>query len=158
MPALVQQADLLICGMDDFEKILHLDTGRIDKSDALDRSKKLAELAMAAYPQLSSVAITLRESVSASHNNWRACLSTRRGFYVSHQYSIEPIVDRVGGGDSFCGGLIFGLNHYEDEKEALEFAAAAGCLKLTIPGDFNRVSVSEVEHLMKSTGDVRVQR
>lgn len=105
----------------------------------------------------SKVAITLRESLSASDNNWAAMLYDGTEFYFSKKYAVH-IVDRVGGGDSFGGGLIYGLNTYWDEKTALEFAVAASCLKHTIGGDFNRVSVAEVESLMKGSGSGRVQR
>ena len=102
--------------------------------------------------------ITLRESKSANHNDWSACLYNGRDFFLSRKYRITDIVDRVGGGDSFGAGLIYGLNTYGDEKTALEFAVAASCLKHTIGGDFNRVSVAEVESLMKGSGSGRVQR
>ena len=104
------------------------------------------------------IAITLRESNSADWNGWAACLNDREQFYVSRKYEIRDIVDRVGGGDSFAGGLLYGLNAYEDRQQALEFAVAASCLKHSIGGDFNRVSVSEVEKLMGGDGTGRVQR
>ena len=104
------------------------------------------------------MAITLRESKSANHNFWRACLYNGQDFFLSRRYSITDIVDRVGGGDSFGGGLIYGLNTYPDEQTALEYAVAASCLKHTIIGDYNRVSVAEVESLMKGSGTGRVQR
>ncbi|MEG2719574.1 MAG: PfkB family carbohydrate kinase, partial [Clostridia bacterium] len=103
-------------------------------------------------------AITLRESKSANHNDWSACLYNGKEFFLSRKYKITDIVDRVGGGDSFGGGLIYGLNHYADEQSALEFAVAASCLKHTISGDYNRVSAAEVEGLMKGSGSGRVQR
>ena len=87
-----------------------------------------------------------------------AGLHDRENFYVSKRYDIRDIVDRVGGGDSFAGGLIYGLNNYEDKREALEFAVAASCLKHSISGDFNRVSVSDVEKLAGGDGTGRVQR
>ena len=89
---------------------------------------------------------------------WAACLNDGKNFYVSKKYEIRDIVDRVGGGDSFAGGLIYGLNHYEDKQSALEFAVAASCLKHSIPGDFNRVTVSDVTKLMGGDGTGRVQR
>ena len=111
------------------------------------------------FPNLKIQAITLRESVSASHNDWSACLNNRESFHVSNKYSITHIVDRVGGGDSFSGGLIFGLNTYlNDHQQALEFAVAASCLKHSVPGDYNRFSTSEVEALIKGGGSGRVQR
>jgi 2-dehydro-3-deoxygluconokinase len=104
------------------------------------------------------IAITLRESHSADWNGWAACLNDRENFYVSKHYEIRDIVDRVGGGDSFAGGLIHGLNAYGDPKKALEFAVAASCLKHSISGDFNRVTKDEVEKLMQGDGSGRVQR
>ena len=77
---------------------------------------------------------------------------------LSKKYEIRDIIDRVGGGDSFAGGLIYGLNNYEDKQSALEFAVAASCLKHSIPGDFNRVTVSDVTKLMGGDGTGRVQR
>ena len=104
------------------------------------------------------IAITLRESHSADWNGWAACLNDGERFYVSKMYEMRDIVDRVGGGDSFAGGLIYGLNTYTDKQQALEFAVAASCLKHSIPGDFNRVTVDEVEKLAKGDGSGRVQR
>jgi len=104
------------------------------------------------------IAITLRESHSADWNGWAACLNDGKDFYVSKKYEIRDIVDRVGGGDSFAGGLLYGLNHYEDKQSALEFAVAASCLKHSVIGDFNRVNVSDVTKLMGGDGTGRVQR
>ncbi|MDQ2949997.1 MAG: PfkB family carbohydrate kinase, partial [Acidobacteriota bacterium] len=100
----------------------------------------------------------LRESRSASHNGWSACLHDRTEFLVSRHYEITHIVDRVGGGDSFAGGLIFGLLNLPTHVEALEFAVAASCLKHSIPGDFYRFTRDEVEQLLKGGGSGRVQR
>jgi 2-dehydro-3-deoxygluconokinase len=110
------------------------------------------------YPNLQAVAITLRESKSASHNGWSACLNNRKEFLTSRHYDITHIVDRVGSGDSFAAGLIFGFQRLPTHREALEFAAAAGCLKHSIPGDFSRYTREEVEALLKSGGSGRVQR
>ena len=104
------------------------------------------------------VVSTLRESYSASHNGWKALLYDGKTFYESKHYDINPIIDRVGGGDSFSAGLIHGLLSYEDQAKALEFAVAASALKHTIPGDFNLVSTSEVESLAKGNANGRVQR
>ena len=104
------------------------------------------------------VATTLRESFSASHNGWKALIYDGKEFYESKRYDIQPIVDRVGGGDSFSGGLIHGLLTKATQGEALEFAVAASALKHTIPGDVNLVSVDEVEALAKGDGSGRVQR
>lgn len=162
MTELVRYVDTVIANEEDFQKSLGLsaesssavEEGQID----VELYKKIASTAMEKYPNIKRVAITLRESRSANHNDWSACLYNGRDFFLSRKYSITDIVDRVGGGDSFGGGLIYGLNTYDDEKTALEFAVAASCLKHTIPGDYNRVSVSEVESLMKGSGTGRVQR
>lgn len=104
------------------------------------------------------VASTLRESYSASHNGWKAMIYDGKEFYESKRYDINPIVDRVGGGDSFSGGLIYGLLTQKSQGEALEFAVAASALKQTINGDFNLVTVSEVEALAAGAANGRVQR
>ncbi len=104
------------------------------------------------------VVSTLRESHSASHNGWKAIIYNGDEFYESRHYDILPIVDRVGGGDSFAGGLIHGLLTKQTQGEALEFAVAASALKHTIPGDYNLVSTAEVEALAGGDGSGRVQR
>ena len=101
---------------------------------------------------------TLRESFTASNNGWRAMIYNGDSFYVSHRYEIHPIVDRVGGGDSFSAGIIHGLANGMPQHRALEFAVAASALKHTIPGDVNLVSLSEVESLMNGNGNGRVER
>ena len=120
---------------------------------------KIAQAGVArTFQNMKMIAITLRESHSADWNGWAACLNDGKDFYVSKKYEIRDIVDRVGGGDSFAGGLLYGLNHYEDKQSALEFAVAASCLKHSVIGDFNRVNVSDVTKLMGGDGTGRVQR
>ncbi len=104
------------------------------------------------------VVSTLRESYSATRNGWKALIYNGKDFYESKHYDINPIIDRVGGGDSFAGGLIYGLLTYQDQAKALEFAVAASALKHTIPGDFNLVGVKEVESLAGGNANGRVQR
>ena len=104
------------------------------------------------------VVSTLRESLSATRNGWKALIYNGEEFYQSKHYDINPIIDRVGGGDSFSGGLIHGLLTKPNQAEALEFAVAASALKHTIPGDFNLVSVDEVESLAGGNANGRVQR
>jgi 2-dehydro-3-deoxygluconokinase len=123
-----------------------------------ERCRRIAESVFDAFPNLEKQVITLRESHSADHNGWSAVLYNGRELLSSRHYEITDIVDRVGGGDSFAAGLIYGLTIYGDDQRALEFATAASCLKHSIPGDFNRVSVSEVESLMKGEASGRVQR
>ena len=101
---------------------------------------------------------TLRESFSATFNGWKALIYDGKEFYQSKRYEINPIIDRVGGGDSFSGGLIHGLLTKSTQGEALEFAVAASALKHTINGDFNLVSVDEVESLAGGNASGRVQR
>ena len=113
---------------------------------------------MARFPRAKKVVITLRGSINADHNTWGGVLFDGETLYRSPRYDITDIVDRVGGGDSFMGGLIYGLLTYDDDQRALNFAAAASALKHTIYGDFNMVSVAEVENLMKGDGSGRVAR
>ena len=111
-----------------------------------------------AFPNLKYQAMTLRESHSASHNGWSACLSNGRKFFASTKYDLTHIVDRVGGGDSFAAGLIYGLATGMGDQEALNFAVAASALKHTIPGDLNLVTIAEVQYLMSGDTTGRVQR
>jgi len=161
MMELAGYVDTLIANEEDFEKSLGIvsedhdvEKGQVDPQAYLP----VARTAMERFSNVKRVAVTLRQSQSADRNLWQACLYDGRDFLVSRQYEITDIVDRVGGGDSFCGGLIYGLNAYNKPQDALEFAVAASCLKHTINGDFNRVSVAEVESLMKGSGSGRVQR
>ena len=144
----------------DVQKSLEITTDVVVESGELDRAKykALGDKVLAAYPNMKMIAITLRESKSADWNGWAACLNDREHFYESKRYEIRDIVDRVGGGDSFGGGLLYGLTHYDNHQQALEFAVAASCLKHSIHGDFNRVTVDEVEKLMGGDGSGRVQR
>ena len=162
MTELVKYVDTVIANEEDFQKALLLKADSVSSVEAgelnVDQYKAIASLAMEKYPNIQRVAITLRESKSANHNDWSACLYNGKDFFLSRKYQITDIVDRVGGGDSFGAGLIYGINTYGDEKTALEFAVAASCLKHTISGDYNRVSASEVESLMKGSGTGRVQR
>jgi 2-dehydro-3-deoxygluconokinase len=114
---------------------------------------------MKKFPRAKKVITTLRGSISASHNTWAGVLYDGKNLYQSRQYQITDIVDRVGGGDSFMGGLIYGLlQHPGDDQKALDFAVAASCLKHTIKGDANLVSVEEVEKLMGGDSSGRVSR
>ncbi len=160
MRELANYVDVAIANEEDVQKSLEITTDVVVESGELDRAKykELGAKVLAAYPNMKMIAITLRESHSADWNGWAACLNDGENFYVSKKYEIRDIVDRVGGGDSFAGGLIYGLNNYEDKQQALEFAVAASCLKHSISGDFNRVGVSDVEKLMGGDGTGRVQR
>ncbi len=160
MQELVACVDIGIANEEDCQKSLGI-TAEVDvESGELDTKKyeALSKKVMDAYPQLSIMAITLRESRSADSNGWSACLRDENGFRLSRHYEITDIVDRVGSGDSFASALIYGLNAYADRQQSLEFAVAASCLKHSIPGDFNRVSVADVENLMSGDTSGRVQR
>ena len=161
MSDLVQYVDVGIANEEDCQKSLGISLDVDVESGELDAGKyeALCGKVLSQFPEMKMLAITLRESVSASHNGWSAVLSDRKNFHRSRKYQITHIVDRVGGGDSFSGGLIYGLITYPDDpRQALEFAVAASCLKHSVPGDYNRFSVEEVEGLMKGGGSGRVQR
>lgn len=160
MPELVKCVDIAIANEEDVQMSLGIQAEVDVQSGHLDRAQYEALTAevLARYPNLKTVAITLRESRSASHNGWSACLNDRRQFLVSRHYDITHIVDRVGSGDSFAAGLIYGLQKLSTRQEVLEFAVAASCLKHSIPGDFSRSTVEEIEALLKSGGSGRVQR
>ncbi|MFN0166800.1 MAG: PfkB family carbohydrate kinase [Bryobacteraceae bacterium] len=160
MRELVKYVDVAIANEEDCQMALGVKAEVDVHSGELDRQeyRKLAEKVLSEFPNLSKIAITLRESKSASHNGWSACLHDGKEFLLSRHYEITHIVDRVGGGDCFAGGLIYGLQTLGSAQEALEFAVAASCLKHSIPGDFNRFSADEVRSLIKSGGSGRVQR
>jgi 2-dehydro-3-deoxygluconokinase len=160
MPDLTRLADVCIANEEDCQQALNVNVDINVESGTLDRGKyaALAEQVVAAFPNLKFLAITLRESRSASDNGWSACLYNGREFRLSRKYEITHIVDRVGGGDSFAAGLIYGLTQRQSDQDALEFAVAASCLKHSIPGDFNRFSVAEVNALVRGGGSGRVQR
>ncbi len=160
MSGLFRLVDVGIANEEDCQAALGIHVEVDVQSGKLDRGayRELAEKVLSAYPNLKMLAITLRESISASHNGWSACLYDGKEFLVSRHYEITHIVDRVGGGDSFAAGLILGLLNLATHSDALEFAVAASCLKHSIPGDFSRVSRQEVEQLLRSGGSGRVER
>ncbi|MDH4125721.1 MAG: sugar kinase [Gammaproteobacteria bacterium] len=160
MRELVKYVDVGIANEEDCQKCLDIHVDVDVGSGELDTKKyeALTNKVLEAFPDMAIIAVTLRESRSADRNGWSACLRDGKGFHLSKQYEITDIVDRVGGGDSFASGLIAGLNLYEDRQQSLEFAVAASCLKHTIQGDFNRVSLSEVKSLMGGDASGRVQR
>ncbi|HYZ86971.1 MAG TPA: sugar kinase [Bryobacteraceae bacterium] len=159
MTELIKYVDVCIANEEDVQMALGIEAEVDVHSGQLEEGvyRKLSDTVLSTYPNLRAIAITLRESFSASHNGWSACLNDGKSFYRSRRYDITHIVDRVGGGDCFAGGLIFGLITMEP-KDALEFAVAASCLKHSIPGDFNRFTRAEVEALVKGGGSGRVQR
>ena len=160
MRVLTAYADVIIANEEDIQKCLGIEAKVDVTSGELDKAsyKALTDEVKKQFPNVSQVAVSLRESHSADHNGWGAALNGKTGFYLSRHYEITDIIDRVGGGDSFAAGVIYGLSHYEDEEYALNFAVAASALKHTIPGDFNLTRLSEIEALAKGDGSGRVQR
>ena len=160
MRELVKHAHVGIANEEDCQKALGIEIDADVHSGELDTSKYkvLAERVLKEFPNLQKQVITLRESRSADVNGWSAVLHNGKDYFHSKQYEITDIVDRVGAGDSFAGGLIYGVLAYEDDAKALEYATAASCLKHSVIGDYNRVTVAEVEDLMKGGGSGRVQR
>ena len=164
MPALVECCDIILGNEEDADKVFGIKPegfnvtatgGEIDQSRFLSVGKQL----MARFPRAKKVIITLRGSINANHNTWGGVLWDGTTLYESPRYDITHIVDRVGGGDSFMGGLIYGLLTYrDDDQKALNFAVAASCLKHTVFGDFNQVTVKEVENLMAGDASGRVSR
>ena len=160
MPELVKMTDVCIANEEDCQKCINVHVDIDVESGTLEREKyqELCERVLATFPNLKMLAVTLRESKSASSNGWSACLHDGKEFLLSKHYDITHIVDRVGGGDSFAAGLIYGLTKLKSHRDALEFAVAASCLKHSIPGDFNRFTVDEVKALAAGDGSGRVQR
>ena len=164
MPELVAGCDIILGNEEDAEKVFGIKPEGFDAEhsggevDAAEFQSVCVQL-MNKFPGAKKVIITLRGSINANHNTWGGVLYSNDTLYQSNRYDITHIVDRVGGGDSFMGGLIYGLLTYtDDDQKALDFAVAASCLKHTIYGDFNLVTVSEVENLMKGDGSGRVMR
>lgn len=164
MPELVAGCDIILGNEEDAEKVFGIKPEGFDAEhsggevDAAEFQSVCVQL-MNKFPGAKKVIITLRGSINANHNTWGGVLYSNDTLHQSKRYDITHIVDRVGGGDSFMGGLIYGLLTYtDDDQKALDFAVAASCLKHTIYGDFNLVTVSEVENLMKGDGSGRVMR
>ena len=164
MPALTEGCDVILGNEEDAEKVFGIKPEGFDVAhtggevDAAQFESVCRQL-QSRFPRARKVIVTLRGSVNANHNTWGGVLWDGARLHASKRYDITHIVDRVGGGDSFMGGLIYGLLTWpEDDARALEFAVAASALKHTIYGDFNLVSVAEVETLMAGDGSGRVQR
>lgn len=159
MSGLMEYVDVCIANEEDAEKVFGIKAKDTDiKGGKLDHEgyKEVAKILKERF-NFEKVAITLRGSISASDNNWAAMLYDGNDFYFSKNYPVH-IVDRVGGGDSFCGGLIYSLMSGFDMQQAIEFATGASCLKHSIEGDFNHVGINEVMTLIKGDGSGRVQR
>ena len=162
MPELVDYCDVAIGNEEDADKVfgvkapgVDVEKGKVEAERYLYVAKRLMEKS----PNLKKIAITLRGSISASHNTWSGLLYDGTTFYTTATYDIAHIVDRVGGGDSFAAGLIYGLLKFPDDlQRVLDFAVAASCLKHTIVGDSNIASVNEVEKIMAGITSGRVSR
>ncbi|GHS96811.1 2-dehydro-3-deoxygluconokinase [Synergistales bacterium] len=165
MGELAKYVDVLIANEEDCQKCLGIELDVDVTSGKLDSSKYegLAKKIISAFPNVKFLAVSLRESVSADWNNWSVVLASKDSFHVSKKYEIRDIVDRIGGGDSFGSGLIYGMNKWdvgtpEGRQNTAEFAAAASALKHTIYGDYNRVGLDDVMALMGGDSSGRVQR
>ena len=162
MTELVSQCDLVVANEEDVEKIFGIKApetdvtaGRVEAGKYIPVCEQLA----GRFPRLQTIAISLRGSLSASHNTWSGSLWQKSKFFTAPMYDIPDIVDRVGAGDGFSAGLIYGLHHYSgDPQRALDFAVAASALKHSIFGDFNLVTVAEVEALAAGNASGRVRR
>jgi 2-dehydro-3-deoxygluconokinase len=162
MPELVAGTDIILGNEEDAEKVFGIHPEGVDVTSGHVEAaayESVGKQLMAKFPKAKKIIITLRGSISASHNSWSGVLWDGKQLFQAPTYQITHIVDRVGGGDSFMGGLIYGLNTYEgDDQKALNFAVAASCLKHTIKGDFNQVTIDEVEKLMGGDASGRVSR
>ena len=163
MPELVAGSDIILGNEEDCDKVFGIkpkDFNAAKTNGDLDQSSFLSvcQQMMERFPRCRKIAVTLRGSINANHNTWGGVLYNGKELMESFRYDITDIVDRVGGGDSFMGGLIFGLLHYKDDRKALDFATAASCLKHTLKGDYNWVTVQEVESLMNGNASGRVKR
>jgi len=162
MPGLVEGTDIVLGNEEDAEKVFGIHPEGVDVTSGHVEGaayESVGKQLMTRFPRAKKVIITLRGSINASHNSWSGVLWDGKQLYQAPTYQITHIVDRVGGGDSFMGGLIYGLNTYTDnDQKALDFAVAASCLKHTIKGDFNQVTIDEVEKLMGGDASGRVSR
>ena len=160
MPELVKLVDVCIANEEDCQKCINVHVDIDVESGRLEREKyqELCERVLATYPNLQMLAVTLRESKSASHNGWSACLYDGKAFLLSKQYEITHIVDRVGGGDSFAAGLIYGLTHLGRQAGGAGVRGGGVLPEALDSGDFNRFTVEEVQALVAGGGSGRVQR
>ena len=161
MPELVKYCDVILGNEEDAEKVFGYSAPESDVTGGKVEAEKylwVCEKLMKEFPKAKKVIVTLRGSLSASHNTWSGVLYDGETLHQAPEYQITHIVDRVGGGDSFMGGLIYGLLKLKDNQQALNFAVAASCLKHTIPGDFNLVTIEEVNKLMGGDASGRVSR
>ena len=164
MPALVEQCDIILGNEEDCEKVFGIKPKDFDAEkvqDGINPSvfKSVCSQMMERFPRCKKMVITLRGAINANHNTWAGVLYDGHQLFQSPTYNITDIVDRVGGGDSFMGAIIYGLRVFkDDDQHALNFAVAASCLKHTIKGDYNQVTVDEVESLVNGNTSGRVKR
>ncbi len=162
MPELVEGCDIILGNEEDAEKHFGIHPESVDVTEGgsveAEAYRATCEALMERFPRAQKVITTLRGSISASHNSWSGVLYNGEDFLEAPTYQITDIVDRVGGGDSFMAGIIYGLLNYDTDQKALEFAVAASCLKHTIYGDANLSTVDEVEKLMEGDASGRVSR
>lgn len=164
MPDLVAGSDIVLGNEEDCEKVFGIRPEGFDATQTngevnAAEFESVCRQMQQRFPRAKKVIITLRGAINANHNTWGGVLYSEGKLYSSRRYDITHIVDRVGGGDSFMGGLIYGLLSYPgDAQKALDFAVAASCLKHTVYGDFNQVTVEEVEKLMAGDASGRVSR
>lgn len=163
MPELVAGSDIILGNEEDCEKVFGIKPLNFDAENTngkVDQGafRSVCEQMLQQFPRCKKIVVTLRGAINANHNTWCGVLFDGKNLLESKRYDITDIVDRVGGGDSFMGGLIFGLLHYDNDQDALEFATAASCLKHTLKGDFNWVTIQEVENLMNGDACGRVKR
>ena len=161
MPALVAGTDIVLGNEEDAQMVLGIKAEGVDVTGGHIEAaayESVSKQIMTRFPRCKKVITTLRGSVNANHNSWSGVLWDGEQLFESPTYEITHIVDRVGGGDSFMGGLIYGLLTYPGDQQALNFAVAASCLKHTIYGDYNQVTVDEVEKLMAGDASGRVAR
>lgn len=162
MPELVEKSDILIGNEEDAEKVFNIKapganviTGQLESKHYVDVVSALAKK----FPNLKTISITLRKSLSATHNRWSSIMLHDNQIFFAKEYDIDFIVDRIGSGDAFAAGLIYGLNNYSDNPQlALDFATGAAVLKHSIPGDFNLVDLAEIHQLIHGDGSGRVLR
>lgn len=160
MKEIIKYVTVAIGNEEDYQKSLgieadvNVESGELD----IDAYRAMTDRVLSEYADLELAAVTMRESHSADYNSWSAALNNRKEFLISKKYEIHNIVDRVGAGDAFSAGLIFGLDNLENHQSALEFAVAASCLKHSVSGDFNLETIDEVMGLVKGSGSGRVQR
>jgi 2-dehydro-3-deoxygluconokinase len=158
MPEIVRHCDVLIANEEDIQLALGIKTGGESGASTADAYYSLCRMTNTVFPNLRAIAVTLRENESADINKWSAILFNGNEQHHSTQYRIADVVDRVGVGDSFAAGLIYGMLNFSSNREILEFATAASCLKHSIPGDINLSTKEEIRSLAKGNSTGRISR